>query len=52
MKLTRLHKVLTMTKEYNQSIQQNHMHMERAKIQYARKKEIKCNDIMKQCKND
>ena len=39
-KLTTLHKVPTMIKEYNQSIQQKYMCMEQAKNQYAKKKKI------------
>ena len=35
-----LHQVLMMTRKYNQSIQQKHMHMKQAKIQYAKKKKL------------
>ena len=36
-KLTRLHWVLKMLKEYNKSIQQKHIHMEREKSYYIKK---------------
>ena len=45
--LIRLHQAVTMIKEYNESVQQKHMHMEQAGIQYL-KKEIKCNNLIKQ----
>ena len=39
-----------MIKEYNQLVQQKHMHMEQAKM-YVKKEIInKCNNIIKQCK--
>ena len=31
-------------KEYNKSIQQKPMHMERARIQYVKRKKTKCNN--------
>ena len=45
-KLTRLHWVLTMIKEYNQLIQ--YIHMKRG----IKKEEIKSNNVIKQYKND
>ena len=39
-KLTRLHWVLTMIKEYNESIQQKHNHVEQGKIFFVKKKKL------------
>ena len=50
-KLIRLLQVKVMVKEYDRLIQQKHMYTERVKIQSVKKKEIKCNKVIKQCKN-
>ena len=47
-KITRMYYVLMTIKEYNQSIQQKHMHMEQAKIYCEKKEETKFNNIIKQ----
>ena len=39
-KITLLHWVLTMIKEYKQYIQYKHLHLEQAKIQYVKKKKL------------
>ena len=43
-----------MIKEFNQLTQQMYMHMEQTKIQYlvSENEDIKCNNIIKQYKND
>ena len=40
-----------MIQECDQLIRQKHMHMERAKILYVRKKKLKRNNAIKQYKN-
>ena len=40
-KLTRLHEVLIMMKEYNGQIRQKYVHMEHTKIYYVKKKRLK-----------
>ena len=43
-----------MIKEFNQLTQQKYIHMEQTKIQYlvSENEDIKCNNIIKQYKND
>ena len=46
-KLTSLHLELLMMKDYNQFIQQKHMHMEKGKKEYVKKKTNQCNYVIK-----
>ena len=52
-KLMRLHWLLAMIREYNQPIISKNIHMEQVQRYYMKKKkEIKCNNILKKFKND
>ena len=46
-----VNKIQMMLKESNQLVPQKHMHMERAKIQYVRKKRLNVTILMKKYKN-
>ena len=49
----RLHWLLAMIREYNQQIISKNIHMEQVQRYYMKKKkEIKCNNILKKFKND